>query len=131
MIKELERARNAKRIARQLWNEYQALIPMAASPRMDGMPRGAGGGDRNAEIVDMRDEALNRYEGAMMAAEEAENEARRVMDQLPPKLYSLCLFFYLGDMKNEEVMDVMDISESTLKRYKEELRKIDTLVTLA
>lgn len=131
MIKELERARDAKRAARRLWSEYQALIPMAASPRMDGMPRAGGGSDRNAEIVDMRDEAYSRYMGAMMAAEEAEKVARGVMERLPPNLYSLCLFFYLGDMKNEDVMEVMSISESTLKRYKADLREIDTRVTLA
>lgn len=130
MIQELERARGARRVANRLWQEYQALIPMAASPRMDGMPRAGGGGDRNAAIVDMRDEAMRRYQGAWMAFQEAEKAARSKMDKLPPQLYSLCLYHYIGDMRKEETMEVMHISESTFKRYKDDLKKYEPCMTL-
>lgn len=131
MIKELERVRVARDIAKRLFEEYKALIPMAASPRMDGMPRGSGGGDRNAAIVDLREEALRRYEGAWMAFQEAAKIARREMDTLPPNLYSLCLYYYIGAMTKEETMQVMHISDSTFKRYKANLKEYEPCVTLA
>ena len=131
MIEELERVREARRVAKRLFDEYQALIPMAASPRMDGMPRASGGGDRNAEIFDLREEALYRYEGAFMAFRDAEKIVRETMDKLPPNLYSLCLYYYISAMTKEQTMEVMHISDSTFKRYKADLLKYEPCVTLA
>lgn len=125
MVKELEAARAAKAIKDRLWIEYQALIPTASSPKMDGMPRGSGGGDANAAIVDLRDEARARYEAAEKAWRVAERAARAQMDKLTPWLYSLCLYYYLHSMTKEQTCDVMHISESTFKRYRLDLRKYD------
>jgi hypothetical protein len=131
MIKELEAARSAKAIKDRLWIEYQALIPTANSPKMDGMPKGSGGGDMNAAIVDLRNEARMRYEAAEENWRTAERVARAQMEKLTPWLYSLCLFHYLNAMTKEQTCEVMHISESTFKRYKLDLRKYDPCVNLA
>lgn len=125
MVRELEAARAAKAIKDQLWIEYQALIPTAASPKYDGMPKAAGNGDMNATIVDLRTEAKRRYDDAEAAWRTAERAARAQMDRLPPWLYSLCLFHYLSGMSKEKTCSVMFISESTFKRYRSDLRKYD------
>ena len=125
MLKELEQARKAKEIKDQLWLEYQALIPTAASPKMDGMPRSSGKGDANAVIVDLRTEAKRRYDEAEMEWRVAERAARNQMDRLTPWLYSLCLFFYLNGMTKERTCEVMHISESTFKRYRNDLKRYD------
>lgn len=129
MIKELEAVREAKEIKDRLWLEYQALIPTAGSPRMDGMPRSSGGGDANAAIVDLRTEAKERYDAAEKRWRDAERAARRQMDKLTPWLYSLCLYFYIGGMTKEKTCDVMHISESTFKRYKNDLKRYDAMLT--
>lgn len=127
MVKELEQAREAKEIKDRLWLEYQALIPTAVSPKMDGMPRSGGNGDANAAIVDLRTEAKQRYDAAEARWREAERKARAQMDKLTPWLYSLCLYFYIGGMTKECTCDVMHISESTFKRYKNDLKKFDLM----
>lgn len=124
MQRTMERVREARKVADMLWLEYQALIPMAASPRLDGMPRSGGAGDHLAPLVDLREEALLRWQGAKMAFEEAEREARAVMDGLPPRLYSLCLYYYIGAMTKEQTMETMHVSESSFKRYKAEIAKM-------
>ena len=125
MLRELEVAREAREIRDQLWQEYQALIPTAGSPRMDGMPRGSGGGDANAVIVDLRTEAKERYDAADMRWRMAEMEARKQMDGLTPWLYSLCLYYYLSGMTKEKTCEVMHISDSTFKRYRGDLKRYD------
>lgn len=125
MLKELEQAREAKEIKDRLWIEYQALIPTAVSPKMDGMPRSGGDGDANAAIVDLRTEARARYDEAEVRWRVAERAARMQMDRLTPWLYSLCLYFYLNGMTKDRTCDVMHISESTFKRYKNDLRRYD------
>ena len=131
MIKELEAVRAAKKAARRLWDEYQALSPSVVSPRMDGMPRSGMNGDREAQLVDLRQEAMDRYTGAMIACSEAEKRARAQMDGLTPWLYSLCLYYYISAMTMEETMEIMHISESTFKRYKADLSRHEPSVTLA
>lgn len=129
MIKELETVRKAKEEKDQLWLEYQALIPTPASQATDGMPKGGTGGDRNALFVDLRSEAEERYKQSFDRFLAAERAARAQMDSLPPWLYSLCLYYYIGGMSEKEVYAVMHISESTFKRYKADLRKYEPLVT--
>lgn len=129
MVRELEAARAAREIKDRLWVEYQALIPTAASPKYDGMPHAHGSGDANAAIVDLRTEAKQRYDAAEAAWRIAERAARAQMDLLTPWLYSLCLYFYLNCMTKERTCDVMHISESTFKRYKNDLRKYDAAVS--
>ena len=131
MIKELEAARAARAVKERLWLEYQALIPTAASPKYDGMPHAHGGGDANAAIVDLRTEAKQRYDAADAAWRIAERAARSEMSKLPPWLYSLSLFHYLNGMSKEQTCSVMHISDSTFKRYRNDLRKYDPCVTLA
>ena len=125
MLKELEAAREAKEIKERLWMEYQALIPTAGSPKMDGMPRSGGGCDMNAVIVDLRTEAKQRYDAAERRWREAEHAARMQMDKLTPWLYSLCLYYYLHGMTKDQTCEVMHISESTFKRYRCDLRAFD------
>lgn len=130
MIKELEAAKKAKVEKEQLWIEYQSLIPTPVSPKTDGMPRSGGTGDGNAAIADLRSEAKKRYDDAEARWKIAEREARAQMDRLTPWLYSLCLFFYLNAMTKERTCEVMHISESTFKRYKNDLRKYDPPMNL-
>ena len=125
MLRELEMAREAREIRDQLWQEYQALIPTAGSPKMDGMPRSGGNGDTNAIIVDLRTEAKERYDAADMRWRVAEKAARAQMDKLTPWLYSLCLYYYLSGMTKEKTCDVMHISDSTFKRYRGDLKRYD------
>ena len=122
MLRELEAAREAREIREQLWMEYQAIIPTAGSPKMDGMPRSSGGGDMNAAIVDLRTEAKDRYDAADARWRVAERMARMQMDRLTPWLYSLCLYYYLSGMTKEKTCEVMHISESTFKRYRADLK---------
>lgn len=126
MIKELEAVREAKKNRDQLWMEYQALIPTPASQAMDGMPKASAGTDRNAAIVDLRDEAEERYKRAEDRYRAAESIARVHMSRIgAPWLYSLCLYYYIGAMKEQQVCAVMHISESTFKRYRADLKKFD------
>ena len=125
MVRELEAAKKAREEKEQLWMEYQALLPTAGSPKMDGMPRAGSCTDANPAIVDLRTEAEARYKEAFKKWQEAESAARKQMTRLSPWLYSLCLYFYLNGMTKEKTCELMQISEATFKRYKAALKNYE------
>lgn len=120
---DLKQVRRLKRELRQLFEERERLAPSIGSPRLDGLPHGGGGmGTRMEARIDLRTELDRRIRRTRQSAMKAEARAREQMDALPPELYSLCLYYYIGAMSVREVADILHISRTTFYRWMGDLK---------
>lgn len=123
---DLKQVRRLKKELRQLFEERERLAPSLASPRMDGMPRGVRGGAMEARI-DLRTELEARIRRTQQAVAQAETRARAQMDALPPELYSLCAYYYIGAMSVREAVNLLHISRTTFYRWMGDLKSRDIM----
>ena len=119
----MNRMRMQVMLVRRLGEQVKELTADGVrSPKMDGMPRGAGGTARGLDArVEKREamERLLRRESERLL--EYESEARREMDGMKPEHYMFCTMYYIGGMTMEETTAAMDRSLRQCARYKQEI----------
>lgn len=123
MYRRLELIR-AKMLEIKELDEQAARIGAAyKSPAFDGMPKAGGGNAMDARMI-----ALEQIEARRDALKSEvcalEDETRGAIVELPAQLYSFCVVFFIGAMTVAETCKVLDRDETTLYRYKREVKKM-------
>ena len=86
--------------------QIQKQIDCLADPKgtnWDGMPRGSGGGDVMAGIVDKRDALRRKYEAKLADLTDAQTEIENLIDGLEPKARRLMRCRYIDGLSWEKV----------------------------
>lgn len=123
MYKKLETIR-AKMIEVRELNEQAARIGAAyKSPAFDGMPKAGGGSAMDARLIAL-EQIEARRDALKSEAYALEAEVRGAIVELPPQLYSFCVIYFLGALPAAETCKILDRDETTLYRYKREVKKM-------
>ena len=123
MYRRLELIR-AKMLEIKELDEQAARIGAAyKSPAFDGMPKAGSGSAMDARLI-----ALEQIEARRDALKDEvhalEDETRGAIVGLPAQLYSFCVLYFIGAMTVAETCKVLDRDETTLYRYKREVKKM-------
>lgn len=123
MYKTLEKIR-AKMLDVEKLNEQIARISVAyRSQSYDGMPKG-GTGDAMAGRMIAKENIEKKRDELICEIREMEGEARKAIAKLPAHLYAFCTYFFLAACSVEETCRIIDRDETTLYRYKREVKKM-------
>ena len=121
----MKRVRAQARLVTRLSGQMREMAADGLrSPRLDGMPRGAGYAPGGLDIRMERREAMMRMlEKESGLLREYEMAARREMDEMRPELYAFCALYYLAGLSLAETAEAIDRSERQCARYKREIEQ--------
>lgn len=127
MLENLERIRELTQIICEKKAEYAATLPLISGYAPDGMPKGHSVEDKIDDIVDGRTLIQNSIKSHEREQEALVKEVIPFVESLPDRprrLYSFCVWYYLGNHDFENVSVIMGLSKSTLYKYDDEIRKL-------
>ena len=123
MYRRLELIR-AKMLEIKELDEQAARIGAAyKSPAFDGMPKAGSGSAMDARMIAL-EQIEARRDTLKSEVYALEDETRSAIVGLPAQLYSFCVIYYIGAMTVAETCKVLDRDETTLYRYKREVKKM-------
>ena len=111
--------------------QIQREIDRLADPKgtnWDGMPRGSGGGDVMAGIVDKRDALRKKYEAKLSDLIAAQTEIEELIDGLEPKARRLMRCRYIEGLPWEKVCIAINYAWAQTHRLHSDI--LDQLLTI-
>lgn len=117
-LKAMRRQLEVVRSARKRCNEIVSAHKTVKSPRLDGMPRGNNlpcGLDGSSEQNEALLAVLKREEKKLKQLRAA---SQKIIDPMPPELYSFCMFYYLEGMSVQNTAKMIDRCEGSCWNYK-------------
>ena len=127
--KQLNSYRDIKAEREQLLGEIERLESVMYSPKspnMDGMPRGAGGGDPILRAVSRHTALIDLYQVKCAQLLEAQTAIEKLIEQLPIRERRLFRCRYIDGMTWEDVCET--IGYSWRQTHKIHSRALDKLV---
>lgn len=122
MYKTLEEIRGKMLEVRELGEQAARIGLTYKSPTLDGMPRNGGGNAMDSRMI-AKESIEARREALIAEVRALEETARAEIAVLPTHLYAFCTVYYLSACSVAETCRIMDRDETTLYRYKREVKR--------
>jgi DNA-directed RNA polymerase specialized sigma24 family protein len=123
MYRTLEEIRARMLEIRELGEQAARIALVYKSPALDGMPRNGGGNAMDGKLI-AKEHIEARRDALIAEVREMEGQVRPEIAALPAQLYAFCTVYYLSAYSAAETCKIMDRDETTLYRYKREVRKL-------
>lgn len=123
MYRTLEEIRAKRLEIRELGEQAARIALTYKSPTLDGMPRCGGGNAMDSKLI-AKENIEARRDALESEVREMEKQVRQEIAALPAQLYAFCTVYYLSACSAAETCRIMDRDETTLYRYKREVKKM-------